>query len=138
MTTSPRYLPIDGTDMLGKDARRVLAYFTQEVEYPIEGPGAKYPKPDGEVSKELGIARSYIVRVRKHYNIPDVEKRREACFASMQEAAKNYYNLYTSGVDQYIELEKSRLKEQANACSVGVIIGVIAGALFTVLASILF
>lgn len=138
MTTSPRYLPIDGTDMLGKDAQRVLAYFTQESEYPIEGPGVKYPKPDGEVSKELGIARSYIVRVRKHYNIPDVEKRREACFASMQEAAGYYCALYRQELGLRVELANRRLKEQASACTVGCVIGTITGILLTVLASLLF
>lgn len=133
------YVPVDGTDMLGKDAMRVREYFVNEhvMTIPFSGE-CQYPKPDGEISEELGIARSYIVRVRKHYNIPDVETRRKSRFTFLQEMAKNYYNLYASGVDQYTELANCRLKELANACTVGAIIGVIAGALLTVLAALLF
>lgn len=139
MEQSNPYAPVDGTDMLGKDAQRVREYFVNERVMTIPFTGeCQYPKPDGEISEELGIARSYIVRVRKHYNIPDVETRRKSRFTFLQETAKNYYNLYVGGVDQYVELEKRRLKEQADACTVGAIIGVITGALLTALAALLF
>lgn len=128
------YAPVDGTDMLGKDAMRVREYFVNEHVLTIPFTGeCQYPKPDGEISEELGIARSYIVRVRKHYNIPDVETRRKSRFTFLQEMAKNYYNLYASGVDQYTELANCRLKEQASACTVGCVIGAITGLLLGIL-----
>lgn len=128
------YVPVDGTDMLGKDAQRVREYFVNEHALTIPFAGeCQYPRPDGEIAEELGIARSYIVRVRKHYNIPDVETRRKSRFVFLQETAKNYCDLYVSGVNRHIELENRRLKDEASACTVGCIIGAITGMLLGIL-----
>lgn len=132
--TETPYTPVDGKHMLGKDAQRVLQHFADELAVNISDCcEVMYPKSDGDISEELGVARSYITRVRKHYNIPDVDKRREVKFKYLRETLKLYHSLHREGCRQYSDLQSRRLKDEASACTVGCIIGAITGLILGVL-----